>query len=279
MKDLTPDVVNDTGCAQIPLANAGLKLTEIESFSVWQNDEFRWVQEGEAIQSIMSRESPNELVLPTHRYMFVALAMAEFQSGAPTRLLNLGFGLGAIERKLAACSAKVRVTSVEASEAIVGIAKQYFFVDATAEVKVTSAEAFIAATNAKFDVVMIDLFAEATNAPCLYEREFYARLGQCVNDDAWLALNVIPRNEKDLLAMLLPLRENFASVAMATIPDRKNIVLLVGKSWAEEELPEIKTRVEKFGFDVRQLRDRFTLLPRANQLGHHQVIEKNNTNV
>ena len=99
MKPLTTDGHDNRHEASVPLANSGNKLREDGTFSVWQNDQYRWVQEGDAIQSVMSRSNPADLVLPNHRYMFVALALADMRADSSIKVLNLGFGLGAIERR------------------------------------------------------------------------------------------------------------------------------------------------------------------------------------
>ena len=113
-------------------------------------------------------------------------------------------------------------------------------------------------------MAIVDLFAKSKNAPCVYEREFYRQLKQCLTTDAWLSLNVIPDNEADLLAVLLPLREHFRHVAMAKIPQRENIVLVATNS-ADCDLKKPAQGLAAFGFDVRELLDEFTLLPPAGR--------------
>ena len=91
MKPLTTDGQDNRHEASVPLANSGNKLHEHGTFSVWQNDQYRWVQDGDAIQSVMARANPADLVLPNHRYMFVALALAGIRPDSSKK--NIEFGI------------------------------------------------------------------------------------------------------------------------------------------------------------------------------------------
>ena len=242
--------------ADLPLANEGEKIGEHEGLGIWQTKTYRWVQEGDAIQSVMRRDKPDELVLPTHRYMLVALALVN----SPRRILNLGFGVGAFERKFAAAFPELGVTSVEASAAMLEVAENYFDAAET-PVTLSSAEGFIGQADHAFDVVMVDLFAAGKNASCLYEGRFYEDLRQSVDAGACVAINLIPEDEKDLLAVLLPLRQCFAAVAMASIPERQNLILLASDHAIPNDLPSPADDIERFGFAVQDLFQQFTRLP------------------
>ena len=147
---------------------------------------------------------------------------------------------------------------------MVELAKQYFCIHPDCNIEVAKAETLIAETDDKFDLAIIDLFAQSKNAACVYDREFYRQLKRCLISDAWLSLNVIPNNESDLLAVLLPLREHFHHVAMAKVPQRENIVL-VATNLADCDLKKPDQGLAAFGFDVRELLDEFTLLPPAGR--------------
>ncbi|MEM7469177.1 MAG: hypothetical protein AAF387_20160, partial [Pseudomonadota bacterium] len=209
----------------LPLANAGEQILQTGTFSVWQDERFRWLQEGDAIQSVMLLSNPSALVLPTHQLMFLAFALVE----SPLEVLNLGFGLGAIERKIFQDFPRSRCTSVDISELLVNLAKEKFFVPSSHDVKICPAEEFLVSVNQQFDIVFIDLFVKGKTAEILAEEKFYRLLSQCVNDCAFVALNIIPDDENELLTVLLPLRKYFPSVAMATVENRSNIIILASK--------------------------------------------------
>ena len=248
---------NSAGSA-IPFANDGDLLARIDDLTVWENDYFRWLQEGNAIQSVMSRAEPTRLVLPMHRYMLVALAL----NPSTRQLLNLGFGVGAVERKLNANFRAINVTSIEVSTTIIRIAKQYFQVSQAQSVEICDAQTFLNETSANYDVVMIDLFSSGRNAACLYNADFYRALRRCVHNDAWVAINIIPASERDLLEILVPLRQNFPTVAMATVPERKNIVLLANATLRDPNFASLNADTMVYGYDVRELARQFILLPR-----------------
>lgn len=245
---------------EIPLADSGQLISANGSYTVWQNEKYFWVQEGTAIQSVMSTDCPADLVLPTHRLMYVATELAP----RPRSILNLGFGVGSLERKLQADFPGADCTSVDVSRELVEIALQHFFLDNAGTITIAKAEDFLTESSQTYDVIFIDLFAAGLNAACLYDRIFYQNLVTSMHAQSVAAINLIPRDEPDLLKILLPLRQYLPQVALAQIEDRENIVLLAGNSLRSSLFDEVQARQNKLSESSKQIPwdlTAFTLLP------------------
>ena len=245
---------------EIPLADSGRLISANGSYTVWQDDKFYWVQEGADIQSVMSIDFPAELVLPTHRLMYVATELV----GRPRSILNLGFGVGSLERKLQSDFPNVDCTSVDVSRELTEIAQQFFFLDNAGTIVIAKAEDYLAATSQKYDVIFIDLFAAGLNASCLYEGVFYKNLVSSMHEQSVAAINLIPHDEPDLLKILLPLRQYLPQVALAQIEGRKNIVLVAGNSLHASLPDQAQARHDKLSESPKQVSwdlTAFTQLP------------------
>lgn len=206
----------------LPLANTGELLVEVGEYSVRQNEKYRWLQDGNAIQSVMDRQNPAKLLLPTHHAMFCAVACLP----QATRVLNLGCGPGAVERKLNRDFQHLSCTSVDVSEQVIDLAKDYFQLPEDHAFIIMRAEEFLASNTDRFDIVMVDLFEHTTMAECFYDWVFYRDINSCIDPAGIVAFNLIPQDQNDLLQILLPLRQYFPNVWFSEIAGRSNIVLL-----------------------------------------------------
>ena len=249
--------------SNLPLADSGELIASVNNYSVRQNDAYRWLQEGLSIQSMMDRKQPSRLVLPTHHAMFLAIAAAE----NPEKILNLGCGLGALERKIASDFPFLGCISVDASTDIIDLAKQFFLPPIGYDFTIARAEQYLQKNEQKFDVVFVDLFAQESNAKCLYEAKFYQGISQCLGERGVVSINLIPHDQADLLKILLPLRKFFSSVWLTEVSGRKNIVLLCTKSVRINLLELVRDdeqTIDAFGFDPKKMALEFLLLPQAN---------------
>ena len=249
---------------EIPLADSGQVISTIGPFSVWQDDKYLWVQEGQAIQSVMSVAYPAELVLPTHRLMYCAHVLLNESASTSHSILNLGFGVGSLERKLQQVLPQANCTSVDISEELLQIAQQHFFLDKPSNVVISKAEDFVAQSTQHYDLIFIDLFAGGLNAPCLYDRVFYENLLARMHVNSIAAINLIAENETDLLKILMPLRAYLPQVGLAQVAGRKNIVLLAGnrvRHSISQLMEKPDSALNKNELECRTGLTAFTLLP------------------
>jgi predicted O-methyltransferase YrrM len=106
-------------------------------------------------QSAMSLTRPERLVFQYERLMSLALGLA----AAPRRALLLGLGGGAMARFLAAHLPGCDVTAVEHDAAMIEIARRFFYI--RGPVVERDALAFLAETDERFDVILVDLYDAA----------------------------------------------------------------------------------------------------------------------
>lgn len=244
----------------IPVANTAELVEQLGPYQVRESDLYRWLQDGDAIQSVMSITNPAELVLPNHRAMFAAFA---FASDA-RKVLNLGFGLGAIERQLQLSYPALNLRSVETSQDVVALAKKYFEIAASYPVVIDAAERYLGSCKETFQIIFVDLFQSGLHASCLYAVAFYEYLLGTLSTDGVLSINLIPRGQQDLLDILIPLRQVFPNVLISKIANRSNVVVIASRTDVVHRPTDVQ-RITKlntmFGFDFDAILGAYLPLP------------------
>ncbi len=204
-------------------AAAQIARTDQDGFRVLEQSGYRWLcTDDDSIQSIMRVDAPAELILPNHVAMLIGLLLAD----TPKRVLNLGFGIGSLERFLHNRLPALEIISVDASPVMVDLAREHFHVPHDWPVTIQSAEDFLHANVLTFDLMLCDLFAGASHADCLYDTRFYRDAAQHLSAAGVLSLNLSTDSEQDLIAILMALRKSFEWVALVTIPSHSNVVVL-----------------------------------------------------
>ncbi len=260
----------------LPLANTGELVAEVGEYSVRQNEKYRWLQDGDGIQSIMDRQTPAKLLLPIHHAMFCAVVCLP----QAKRVLNLGCGPGSIERRLESRFKHLGCVSVDMSQQIVDLAKEYFLLAERNQFITMRAEEFLASTTDKFDIVFVDLFERAVMARCLYDSVFYQNLHTCVLPNGIVAFNLIPKDQDDLLHVLLPLRQYFPNVWLSEIDGRSNIVLLATMDSGfdlDRELKRDNNDADYVGVDTIVLSKKFLRLPNRNIYNPERLSDKSDS--
>jgi hypothetical protein len=150
-------------------------------------------------QSSMDLLYPARLVFHYERLMSLALAMSRRSITA----LLLGVGGAAMWRFLRAYFPDCATTLVDADEAVVAIARRWFYL--TQPVTVEPAQQFVAAPNGRFDAILVDLYN--SSGPTESNEAFWARCldalapGGCLaNNWADFAVNKAVRPMADALA-------------------------------------------------------------------------------
>jgi hypothetical protein len=132
-------------------------------------------------QSSMDLLYPAHLVFHYERLMSLAFA----QCGRPVTALLLGVGGAAMWRFLRAYLPECAATLVDNDEGVVAIAKRWFYL--SQPVVIDSAEQFLAATTAKFDVILVDLYN--SGGPAEFDRPFWSRCLDALTPGGCLATN------------------------------------------------------------------------------------------
>lgn len=132
-------------------------------------------------QSCMDLLYPARLVFHYERLMSLAFAMC----GQPVNALLLGVGGAAMWRFMRAYLPDCAPTLVDVDEAVVGIARRWFYL--TQPVTIEPAQQFVAATTARFDAVLVDLYN--SSGPIENDELFWSRCLDRLNTGGVLACN------------------------------------------------------------------------------------------
>lgn len=221
-----------------------------EKLTLKESDDYRWFEyAGTSMQSIMSLSHPAQIIMPvTHSFLLFLLIKP-----SALNILNLGLGGGAIERCLAQYSA-LSVTSIEASPAIIEMAKRYFLLPKQANVICAKAEDYIEACGQQYDVVLSDLFVGEQNADCLFEEGFYRQLAHIMNHRGLVLINLYVTSEKVLIEVMLIIKKYFPFVALIEFKAFSNLVLIASsvEISCQQQLKENKRGLmesDKLGID------------------------------
>src|SRR5437667_176932 len=128
-----------------------------QQIRVRDDDLLRYLILDRTFHAIMWRVEPVELFLPYSQMMMAALALHP----APKRALILGHGGGSLAKWLARRWPDLELDLVEVDPSVVRAAEQYFgYSGATGHrMYVNDARAFFRTTDARYDVIWLDVFA------------------------------------------------------------------------------------------------------------------------
>lgn len=194
---------------------------------VRENDKLRWLYTGgEAIQSIIELNNPQKVLLPVPKALLVAFLWLPQTS----RVLNLGVGGGTIENALTQVSS-IKVTSIEASSAIIDLANKYFYFPKQQPIIESCALAFLLADQQQYNLICVDLFDAERIPDFCFSSLFYNLLNNRLLGSGVVAINLHPKNEEELLNILLLNKALFSNIALIKFNHYKNIVVLLSNSF------------------------------------------------
>jgi len=230
------------------------------SIEVRELGNFRWMHFGShAVQSALDLRSPS---LPQDPYSIAMLAALLFQQ-QPAQVLNLGVGGGSIERFFSEFYQHTRLTSVELSDEVIRVAQEYFFVDKDHRIIQGAAEHFVSSDHRIHDIIFCDIFTVDEHPAALSSSDFYEELARRLSDDGILVVNLLPKSESELLAILQALRGAFPWGYLLEFPDHRNIEVFCFKqqSFALEYLePRAQVIKDATGLDLRTIPSRLISL-------------------
>jgi cyclopropane fatty-acyl-phospholipid synthase-like methyltransferase len=95
---------------------------------------------------------------------------------------------------------KGKITGVEIDEEITAIANQYFKLNEITNYTpiIADANEFVKSTTEKFDLIIIDIFQDATMPDFLFEKEFIFNIKQLLNSKGFVLFNTMNLNEKGI---------------------------------------------------------------------------------
>ena len=182
----------------------------------------RWIYTGEqSILSLMRLVAPADPMMSNHIAMLGALLFGKL----PTSVLNLGFGTGAFERFFADRLPDSTTISVDTSQTLVELARQYFATPQRHVVVMQPAEQYLHYNSRQFDLILCDIFQGDQHPQCLTDPDFYTSAAHSLAAGGVMAINLSPATEQALLDVLLPLRGSFRHVALVNQVKYGNVVV------------------------------------------------------
>jgi hypothetical protein len=189
---------------------------------VKETEKYRWFEYGgSSTQSLMNKNEPEKILMPVYQSLLLFLLV----KNTPLNILNLGLGGASIERTLATIP-NLSLTSVDASQAIIDMAKRYFNLPPKADVVCQQAELFIKQTKNVYDVLLCDLFIGEKNPKFLFKSAFYQQLLKISSANAVVMINLQADTDAQLLHALLAIKSYFSFVVLIEFDDYSNIVIM-----------------------------------------------------
>lgn len=193
----------------------------------------RWLHfNNGAVETVMSLDDPNRLVLDYVRAMMAVLVFVPHTKN----MLNLGLGGGAIHRFCNRYLPETRILTIEADPLIVDLCSRYFYLqDRMNEIVVVDAIDFLenlhrsntSQTPTSFDAILVDLFAEDGVANCLLDPDFYPLVKSSLDRNGVIIFNFIFRNETDLENVFAHIWKEYNGKVVCFKLDECNNVLII----------------------------------------------------
>lgn len=213
------------------------------SVEVRQHQELRWLHiNGVSIQSVYSIDSPVVIFNPVTAFMLCATSFTT----EPKDILNIGLGGASIERYLLESLPDTAVHSVESSELIIHIAREFFELPYDYPVFNLSADDFIDNIEHKYDLILCDIFENELHPDCLLESQFYEHLCRILTVDGTFTINLLSDNEEELIEILKAIRMHFPHTFLVKIEAHNNVVVFARKNHISVDTDAIQSSFQQF---------------------------------
>ncbi|MGH7206150.1 MAG: fused MFS/spermidine synthase [Nitrospiraceae bacterium] len=159
-----------------------------QQIRIRDDDLLRYLILDRTFHAVMWKVDPVELFLPYSQMMMAALVLHP----DPQKALILGHGGGSLAKWLARRWPGLELDLVEVDPSVVRAAEQYFGYEATNahHVHVKDARVFLRTTDARYDIIWLDVFARHLIPFHLTTQEFFAEVRAHLNPDGVLAVNL-----------------------------------------------------------------------------------------
>lgn len=197
-----------------------------DTFAVYEDDRYRWLQTRDGIlHSVMDKGAPERLLLPYTRAMMAALLFVD----APESVLMLGLGGASQARFLRRHFPNAPVTAWERDAEMVGIARRDFGLgdDDAVTVVTDDARNVIEFDGPPADLMLLDLFGAGGMAPWLRESGIYKSCRRYLSRRGVLAANLWIDADDEFLGALNGIQRAFDErTLLLTVPGYRNFVVL-----------------------------------------------------
>jgi spermidine synthase len=219
---------------------------------------FRRMENGVAISAI-DTSRPSFQVIAYTKFLFAASLV----NPDPAAVLNIGLGAGSFNRLFSRLYPAATLTSVEIDPMIRDLAVEFtqFQESERNKVVIEDGRRFLRRSTDRWDWIVIDAFVRNSQyPPHMATHEFFALVGDHLNDGGVLAINVIS-GAKLFDCLVGAIAGAFQSTVLFAVPGSANVIVLASKS-AQSTLEEkIKTAsapppplMKDSGVDLPQIR-------------------------
>ena len=129
-------------------------------------------------------------------YALAAPMMLE-EPHAPHNMLILGMGTGTYATQCRRCFHSMDIAGVEIDEKITALAHEYFALDPEIPVVTYDGRAFLAGTDSKYDVIMVDAYQDITIPFQMSTQEFFRMVRAHLNEDGVLIVNMNMTSQRE----------------------------------------------------------------------------------
>ncbi len=233
------------------------RRTDFQTIEVSENAELRLLRTDPlAIQSVLLRNKPEQLVLP---YMQAMMAALLFQP-SPQQILLFGLGGGDMVRQLHFQLPDSQITVVEIDPAIADVSRDYFELPDSDKltIKIDDAAHFLRQDMQHYDMMLIDIYAGKEVPALLQKPGFYQHCHQQLEDNGMLVLNLLTNDAGKFRDILWLIRQRFDhSTLCLTVPGYTNIIIFAFKKRPTEVnqpalLRQAEQLKQKFGLELEE---------------------------
>ncbi|WP_138562299.1 hypothetical protein [Pseudoalteromonas phenolica] len=201
---------------------------------VYEAEDLRWLTFGDTvIQGVMSVSRPELLLSPVSQ----AFLMCFLQMKPSYSILNLGLGIGAIERAFHYLCDKQLINlsvmkSIELSPTVTECVQRFFHLPLS-DIEIADALSYINTVTQQYDVILLDFCFDNADDDFLLQGDFLKQASNVLSESGELLFNYCPYSEAALVELLKLLKRDFISVTVVEFYDLKNIVIKASKSLGE----------------------------------------------
>ncbi|NTS77466.1 fused MFS/spermidine synthase [Catenovulum sp. SM1970] len=240
-----------------------------DTLTLRENNNWRWLYSTDrTLVSIMDLKRAERIVSTNQQIMLASLALLGVQFDQTLKVLNLGLGGGAFERFFSYYFNQLKLTSVELDNRLIELAiKQFAVESASSKIDLinNSADAFIQQQeNQNYQLVLCDIFSGNRHPSCIQSPDFYHHIAKNLSATGVLAINLLPADNKQLLNILVLIRQVMPWTLIAEIAGTRNIIFIASKSPFVKgplALQHAKTLSAQLDWDLTESLGQLTLLP------------------
>ena len=210
-------------------------------------------------QSKIARRRPH---LPVHEYSRAMLLPVAFSR--PQHVTILGLGGGVIANALLHLLPECQVHAVELREAVVEVAREYFYLSESPRLTITiedARNAIAALPDGQTDLILADMYSAERMSPAQVQQEFIKQCSRVLSDSGWISLNY--HRTPDLNGAFFRQLQGEFAVVLAFRSKTNNTVIYGSKKPFEllaNKDPRLAELEETLPIDWRQLMARVVRL-------------------